>query len=213
MRTALSNLPGRFALLSSFLLLFFMAIPRGTVQAAGAMSQEHIRVLAHLPLNGMHVNQMFVEQQGNRSYLYLHRTGDNAFAVVDVTRPSEPMLLSRKAIEEPARGQINPPAPGSVLAIALKPERTGQGSSASVQTGAAAAVLPTETVQLLDLSDPQNPKTLKTFEGVTSMFPESGRKLVYLVNSQGLWIIQHHALHPMPLCTSADALNPMPDCQ
>ena len=212
MRSSVSISPVHLTLLVFLSLLLLLAVPR-PVLAAGAMSQEHIRVLAHLPLNGMHVNQMFVEQEGNKSYLYLHRTGDNAFAVVDVTRPSKPVLLSRKAIEEPARAQINPPAPGSVLAIALQPERAGQGSSVSPHTGAAAAVLSTETVQLMDLSDPQNPKTLQTFEGVTSMFPESGRKLVYLVNAQGLWIIQHHASHPMPLCTSADALNPLPDCQ
>jgi hypothetical protein len=34
-----------------------------------------------------------------------------------------------------------------------------------------------------------------------------------LVNEEGLWIISHRMLRPMPLCTSEDALTPFPDCQ
>jgi hypothetical protein len=54
------------------------------------------------------------------------------------------------------------------------------------------------------MSDPKNAKTLKTFKGVTSIYPDDGRTLVYLVNGEGLWIISHRMLRPMPLCTSED---------
>jgi hypothetical protein len=113
-------------------------------------------------------------------------------------------------MQESARTQVNPPAPGSVLAIAVKPDHTAQFTAASATT---AAKLPTQTVQLLDLSDPKNPKTLQTFEGVTSMYPDDAHKLLFLTNSEGLWIIRHHAIRPMPMCTSEDSLNPLPDCQ
>ena len=68
--------------------------------------------------------------------------------------------------------------------------------------------LPTETVQLLNMSDPKNVKVMKTFKGVTSIYPDDGRKLVYLVNSDGLWIVSHRMTHPLPLCNSGSALTP-----
>jgi len=45
------------------------------------------------------------------------------------------------------------------------------------------------------------------------MYPDDGRKLVYLVNGEGLWIISHRMLGPLPLCSSESALSPLPDCQ
>jgi hypothetical protein len=74
-------------------------------------------------------------------------------------------------------------------------------------------VLPTETVRLVDLSDPKHPKTLKTFTGVTSMLPDDSRKLIYIVNSEGLWLVRHRQSRPMPMCTSADSLIQDPNCQ
>jgi hypothetical protein len=196
--------------LFSFFLLFLVAVPRALAATAHAASTEQVQIVAHLPLNGMHVDQMFVQQRNDKSYLFLHRTGKNAFALVDVTKPSKPVLLSRSAMQEPSRAQVDPPAAGSVLAIAVRPEGNAQKT---IATAPAAQTPATETVQLVDLSDPQNPKTLKTFQGVTSMYPDDARKLVYLVNDEGLWIIRHHALRPMPMCTSEEALNPLPDCQ
>jgi hypothetical protein len=46
--------------------------------------------------------------------------------------------------------------------------------------------LPTETIQFVDMSDPKNAKNVKTFEGVTSVYPDDGRKLVYLTNGDGI---------------------------
>lgn len=206
MLTWLKGLPGRLASFSLFLVLPFLALPLTPVRAASTAPQEQIQIVAHLPLEGMHINQMFVQQRDNKSYLYLHRQGKNAFALVDVTQPGKPVLLSRKDIQEPARGKVDPPAAGSVLAIAVKPE-------GAADAAAPPAKLHSETVQLMDLSDPKNPKTLKTFQGVTSIYPDDARKLVYLVNSEGLWIIRHRAIRPMPMCTSTEAMNPLPDCQ
>jgi hypothetical protein len=69
------------------------------------------------------------------------------------------------------------------------------------------------TVQFVDTSNPKTAKTVKTFKGVTSLYTDNARKLVYLVNAEGLWIVSHRMIRPMPLCTSEEALNPLPDCQ
>jgi len=166
---------------------------------------EHIRVVGHLPLQNMHVNQMFVQQRGSKTYLFLHRPTKQAYAVVDVTTPGSPVLVSRDTLKESSATQIEGTAPGSAFAIAVTPENSAesQGSTA----------LASETVQFVDMSNPKSAKTVKIFKGVTSIYPDDGRKLVYLVNGDGLWIVSHNMTHPLPLCNSESALTPEPDCQ
>ena len=116
------------------------------------------------------------------------------------------MLLSRDALKGTQASQIEPTETGSALALAVTPDQT-EGQSVEARP------LPTETVQLLNMSDPKNVKVMKTFKGVTSIYPDDGRKLVYLVNSDGLWIVSHRMTRPLPLCSSESALTPLPDCQ
>jgi hypothetical protein len=176
-------------------------------QTSSDSPQEHVKVVANLPLDGMHVNQMFMQQRDSKFYLYLHRPIKEAFALVDVTNPDKPALLTREALKEPPGSQVLPPASGSVLALTVTPEG---GPPHSTPT---AVQLPTETVQFVDTSNPKSAKTVKTFKGVTSLYTDNARKLVYLVNAEGLWIVSHRMIRPMPLCTSEEALNPLPDCQ
>jgi hypothetical protein len=207
MTISLRVLSGRLALLSAISLSLFVGIPNATAQTSSNSSQEQVKVVAHLPLNNMQVNQMFVQQRDNRTYLYLHRPTKEAFAVVDVSKPDRPVLLNRDAMTGTPGSQVQAPAGGSVLAIALTPE------GAAAHAAPARAQLPTETVQLVDMSNPQSAKSVKTFTGVTSVYSDDGRKLVYLVNGDGLWIVSHHLIRPMPLCTSEQALTPLPECQ
>jgi hypothetical protein len=68
-------------------------------------------------------------------------------------------------------------------------------------------------MQLLDLSDPRHLKQVEAFKGVTSVTTGDGRKLVFILNNEGLWIVSHHRNRSMPLCTVEDAEAPEPDCQ
>lgn len=197
----------RLALLSSISLGLLVGVPIAAAQTSSGSSQEQVRVLAHLPLQGMRVNQMFVQQRDNKLYLFLHRPWKDAFALVDVSNPEKPVLLSRDALQETPGSQVQPPASGSVLALAVTPE---QGAA---HLAPSALKLPTETVQLVDMSNPKSAKSVKTFKGVTSVYPDDARKLVYLVNADGLWIVSHHLHRPMPLCTSEAALTPLPECR
>ena len=176
--------------------------------ASSESPKEHVDDVAHLPLDGMHVNQMFVESlDNNKVYLYLHRPTKETFAVVDVTNPDKPVLLSRDALQETAGSEVQPPAAGSVLALAFIPE----GSPASPSLGT--EPLPKETVQFLDMSDPENVTSVKTITGATSVYADDAHELVYLVNEEGLWIVRHCLPLAEHECGSGDALNPLPNCQ
>jgi len=170
--------------------------------------KEHVDDVAHLPLDGMHVNEMFVESlDNNKVYLYLHRPSKETFAVVDVTNPHKPVLLSRDALQETAGSEVQPPAAGSVLALAFIPESSPASPSVGTEP------LPTETVKFLDMSDPNNVTSVKTITGVTSVYADDAHELVYLVNEEGLWIVRHYMPPAEHLCGSGDALNPLPNCQ
>jgi hypothetical protein len=198
------------------LLILWLAAP---VYAGGQYStegaEEHVKVVAHIELPEMHVNGMFVQHRDKKDFLYLHRPTKQAFAVVDVTKPEKPALVERATLSEPphAHVEVNPTEP--LLAISVTPEDNPAGRTASATSGGAPSslVLPTETVKLLNLTDPKHPKTLKTFTGVTSYLPDDSRRLIYIVNQEGLWVVSHRQTRPMPFCTSADALTQEPNCQ
>jgi hypothetical protein len=135
---------------------------------------------------------------GEKGYLFLRRADKNAFAIVDVTNAAKPVLLDRNALPEPTGGNISLPPSGSALAIAFVPDRkSGPTATASAPS---AVNLPTETVRLIDLSDPRHPNTVRTFEGVTSVAIDDSRKLVFLANNGGLWIVSHREL-TLPVCS------------
>jgi hypothetical protein len=115
--------------------------------------------------------------------------------VVDVTDPQKPQIVDRVA----PGGRLT--EVGGGLAIAVSSDQSGQGA------------VPTQTVKLLDMSDPKNPRTVKTFSGVTSIYSEDGRQLIYLTNSEGLWIVKHTTRHRLPFCTSESEENTVVQCR
>jgi hypothetical protein len=179
--------------------------------ARTAQSQEQVSVVGHLDLRGMQVKQIFVQQRGGKNYLLLRRADQNAFAIVNVSDPAKPLLADRDDLRQPAGAEVDLPRPGSALAIAFVPERNSAPAASAMP--ASAISLPTESVRLIDLTDPQHPKTVKIFNRVTSVASDDGRKLVFLVNNEGLWIVSHHRNHPLPMCTSESEIEPLPDCQ
>ena len=148
---------------------------------------------------------------GGKTYLLLRRADQNAFAIVNVSDPAKPLLAEKDDLRQPAGAEVDLPRPGSALAIAFVPERNSAPAASAMPTSA--ITLPTESVRLIDLTDPQHPKTLKVFNRVTSVASDDGRKLLFLVNNEGLWIVSHHRNHPLPMCTSEAEIEPLPDCQ
>jgi len=199
----------------TILAVMLAAVPCGAAQTGNGASEAQIKVVGHLALPEIHVNQMFTQNRDGKHYLYLHRPTRQAFALVDVTRADKPVLVEKATLQAASRSTTHVNATNSGLAIAVSPEGTAGATPAPASAGtpAPSVPLPTETVRLLDLSDPTHPKTLKTFAGVTSMLPDDSRKLIYIVNSEGLWIVRHQQVRPMPMCNSEDALIQDPNCQ
>jgi hypothetical protein len=156
-------------------------------------SKEKITVVAHLPVPGSAVRQIFLQQENGKQYLYLQQNVH--FTVVDVTDPNNPRIVDRVASE----GKLTDVGAG--VAIAVQSDQSGQAS------------IPTQTIRLVDVSDPKNPHTAKKFEGVTSVYSEEGRKLIYIANSEGLWVIKHYETFRLPLCTSESEENSVGQCQ
>jgi hypothetical protein len=156
-------------------------------------SKEKISVVAHLPLPGSAVRQIFLQQENGKQFLYLQQNAH--FTVVDVTDAKNPRIVDRVA----SAGKLTDV--GSGIAIAVQSDQSAPAS------------VPTQTIRLVDVSDPKNPHTAKKFDGVTSVYSEDGRQLIYLTNSEGLWVIKHYETFRLPFCTSESEENSVAQCQ
>jgi hypothetical protein len=167
-------------------------------------------VIAHLPLPQATGSQMLLQKEESKQYLYVQQASKQGFMVVDVTKPEHPSLLKRTAeSNQSTAGNLQMVSPD--IAIAEAPEKTPTTLTSSNR--------PTETVRLLDLSDPRNPKTLETFNKVTSLLPDGRHGLIYLTNDEGLWVLRYNRpplLEPAkkkPPCDSnAEIMAMPPDC-
>src|SRR6202008_408857 len=120
---------------------------QATTQDSKNNGKEMTKVLAHIPLPGSAVRQIFFQEENGRRYLYLQQNVH--FTVVDVTDAEKPQIVDRVA----SGGKLE--EVGSGLAIAVQSDKSGEGT------------VPTQTVRLMDMTDPKNPHTVKTFTGVT----------------------------------------------
>jgi hypothetical protein len=165
--------------------------------ASAATAEEPTKVVGHLTLPGTAVRQMFLQQHGDKQYLYLQQGAH--FTVVDVTDPKNPAIIERVR----SHGSLESVQSGLVLTMA--PE---EGSTIEQP-----ASVPTQVVNVMDLSDPKHPRTIQTFAGVTSVLPDDTRKLVFIANHEGLTVLSHEKPFRRPACTSEDAMEPDPECR
>lgn len=169
------------------------------------------KVIAHLPLQEPAGNEMLLQTKGDKHYLYVQKASKEGFTVVDVTKPAAPALVKGTAPSNDATaGRLEIVGPD--VGLAEVPDKTSKGVIRSSEN-------PTETVKVLDLTDPAHPKVIQTFTGVTSILQDPSRALIFLANNDGLWILTHPkpGITPAkkkPACGSEDAIAAMPpDCQ
>ncbi len=169
------------------------------------------KVIAHLPLKEAPGGEMLLQNKGDKQYLYVQKASKQGFTVVDVSKPAQPSLVNRAAGSNDATtGKLDIVSPD--VGLAEVPDKNSKGVIRNSDN-------PTETVKILDLSDPAHPKVLQTFTGVTSILQDSSRGLIYLANNDGLWILNHARPGFTPAkkkrpCGSEDAIASMPpDCE
>jgi hypothetical protein len=191
-------------------LLLLVSLATAGEESTSKPTDVPATVIAHLPLPQATGSQMLLQKEDSKQYLYVQQAAKQGFMIVDVSKPEQPSLLKRTAESNQATtGNLQIVSPD--VAIAEAPEKTPTTLSSSSH--------PTETVRVLDLSDPRNPKTLETFNKVTSILPDGRHGLIYLTNNDGLWILRYSRpalLEPAkkkPACDSESEIMAMPpDC-
>jgi len=200
----------RTSVLVLSLLVLFVAPASASDQVVSKPTDVPAIVIAHLHLPQATGSQMLLQKENSKQYLYVQQAAKQGFMIVDVSRPEQPSLLKRTAESSQATtGDLRIVSPD--VAIAEAPEKTPATLTSSAH--------PTETVRVLDLSDPRNPKTLETFNKVTSLLADGHHGLIYLTNNDGLWVLRYNRPTPLepekkkPLCDSnAEIMAMPPDC-
>ena len=174
---------------------------------AAAPSEQPATIVAHVPLSGSPANEINLQENGGKQYLYISAHSNQGVTIVDVTNPGQPNVVRRLAWPNQASsGRLQLVSAG--LALAEEPD------SGSI---AADPVPSTRTVKILDSSDPANPRAILSFSGVTSTLNDEAHNLVYITNSEGLWIVRNNqalgAFARPHACTSDDAYNDVASCQ
>jgi hypothetical protein len=188
------------------LLAFFVATPGVNAKhRADKPTVQPALVIAHLPLEGASVNQIFLREQGGIQYLYMGELSKDGLAIVHVTNANQPSIIKRVAWpDERSTGKLQ--LIGDRLAVAETPDAV-----------MAETISQTGTLTLIDLSDPSNPRTIQSFSGVTGTLADDARNLVYITNNEGLWILKYQpdqgAFSARRGCVTADAFNEFANCQ
>lgn len=194
-------------------LSFLIFAPAANAASNARMISDSVNVLARLPVPGPSVQQTFLQEDGGRQYLYLQQAGQQGFTVVDVSEAWRPRIVKRiPLLKDVARERLQ--MVGAGLAVAESPENnTGNSGRAQARQntdGASGSAHSTRFVRLLDLSHPTRPRTLKTFEGVTSLLTDDRRDLIYITNRDGLWILHHHVDLARQVCEYESAYSEVP---
>ena len=192
-------------ILAGAALSVLMIAPGAFAKDQNAKAQEvPATVVGHLALPSDPGSQMLLKRKGSKQYLYIQQASKQGYMIVDVTKANEPAMLSNTAsASKTTTGNLEMVGPD--VAITETPEKN-PGIVNSVAK-------PAQSVKVLDMSDPANPKTLQKFDGVTSILPDSGR--IYLTNNEGLWILRfsQYQKRQLPPCDSESVFSPIVDCQ
>jgi hypothetical protein len=166
------------------------------------------KIVGHVALSGNPARQMLLQQTGRKEYLYIKQQSKPGFTVIDVTKPKK-----AKIVDHIAARNLTIVDPG--LAITETPNNsTGQGFSTQAASNQNSwnHVAP-ESMTVLNVSNPAKPKTVETFHGVTSIVRDDSRKLIYIANGDGIWILSHQTVLRRHLCSSSDAISSAePNC-
>ena len=144
--------------------------------------KDSIEVVAHLPASSGPVRRFMTTQHYSSQYLYVEHDAGQTVTLIDVTNASNPLML----------GELSYPTTGgseSLVAVT--------GTSALVTNQQASAAAPPQSLRIMDFSDPKQPKVAREFTGVTAITRDDARRLIFLANIDGIWIL-HQTLAQDP---------------
>ncbi len=140
---------------------------------------DEIEVVGHVPLTNGPVRRFFTTQHFSSYYLYAEHDPGGNITLIDVTRMTQPAVLSD--VSYPSNG-----GSGSILAVA------GTAALIASEPGSQAIAAAPQTIRIMDFSDPQRPKVAREFTDVTAIGRDDRRGLVFVANADGVWILHQH---------------------
>jgi hypothetical protein len=150
------------------------------VKAQPAPPKDEIEVVGHLPLSGGAITRFSSTQHYSSYYLYAEHAGSKNVTLIDVTKVGRPAVLADMAYTPDGASQ-------GLLLVA--------GTAALVnseQVSSIAAPAGSQSLKIMDFSDPKNPKVAREFTGVTAISRNDPRGLIYVANAEGIWILKQH---------------------
>jgi hypothetical protein len=139
-----------------------------------APEPDRISVIAHVPPVDGPIVRLTLGDHWRRNYLYVDHGSAKPVAVFDVTNAAAPKSAGQLEIP---RQEAN----GSLSAVV--------GTAALVTVPAPAPAPTKQTVTIMSFADPEHPKIERQFTGVTAMVKDLPRGLVYLADTDGLWVL------------------------
>jgi hypothetical protein len=147
------------------------------VKPAAKDPQDAIEVVGQIPSTGGSVTRFLATRHYSRYYLYAEHGAGNDVTLIDVTKTSRPAVLAD--VPYPLGG-----GSGSLVVVA------GTAALVSEAQGGSSPSPAGQTFRIMDFSDPQHPKVAREFTGVTAMSRDDGRGLIFVANSEGIWILR-----------------------
>lgn len=143
---------------------------------SAADPQDEIQVVGHIAVTGGPITNFLVTPHYSSYYLYAERGTGRPVMLLDVTKPDKPLVLGDVAYASAGGGNLTLVA-GTAALVSSEP--------AAAQTGATP-----QTIRIMNFSNPKNPAVAREFTGVTAMSRDDRRGLVFLADSNGIWILQ-----------------------
>jgi hypothetical protein len=146
--------------------------------AAPPGPNDEIQVVGHVPLTDGSVARFLATQHYSFYYLYAEREAGKSVTLIDVTNVSKPSVLANV-----------PYSSGGSDSLAAVAGTAALITSAPAAPASAAAA---QTIRIMDFSDPRNPRVAREFTGVTAMSRDDRRGLIFVANTEGIWILRQH---------------------
>jgi len=153
------------------------ALDAKTKKPKAAKSNPDLQVAAHIPLSSGTVTGFIISQHTTRYYLYAEHQGAKTVTLIDVTRANRPSVLADFSYSSQAPAD-------SVAALA------GTAALVTSEPVVASSAPAPQSVKILDFSNPENPKVVREFTGVTAFGRDEGRGLIFVANAEGIWVLQ-----------------------
>jgi hypothetical protein len=147
------------------------ALARKPSAKTAPQTDDAIEIVGHIALDGTVVTQITTGQHWRRNYVYLNSA--EKITVIEVTDGVRPSITSEYHHSLPANE--------SQVQVII-------GNAALLGNVTPATHIPS-SVSIVSFANPADPKVVRQFTKVTGFLIDSRRGLIYVVNNEGLWIL------------------------